>query len=66
MSPKRLGTENECTCKTSSKHKLQPHHLVRGCPTTTNLQLYDGNKKLVMGPRRVPDTKTEWLTNCWS
>jgi hypothetical protein len=30
-----------------------------------NLQLSDSNKKLVLGPRWVLDTKIDWLADRW-
>jgi hypothetical protein len=34
-----------------------------GSPHQTNPQLSDSNQNLVMGPRWVPDTKTDWPTD---
>jgi hypothetical protein len=36
----------------------------KGHPTSTNLQLSESNKNLVLGPRWVLDAKTDWLTDC--
>jgi hypothetical protein len=35
----------------------------RGRPTSTKRQLFDSNKSLLLGPRWVLDTKTDWPTD---
>lgn len=48
----------------SSSYKLQMHPLAReGAPTSTNPQLSDSNKNLVIGSKWVPNIKTDWLTD---
>jgi hypothetical protein len=39
-----------------------PFSRQRERPTSTNLQLFDSNKNLVMSVRWVLDTKTDWLS----
>jgi hypothetical protein len=60
MSPAELGP----LAWPSSICKLLTSPLVReGVPHQQNLQLPDGNKNLVMGPRCAHDTKTDWPTD---
>jgi hypothetical protein len=58
MSPVGLGPENGCAGEDQqhfSRHRERP--------TSTNPQLSDSNKNLVVSPRWVLDTKTDWLTD---
>jgi hypothetical protein len=69
---KKYGFESRGTAlaKTSSNRKLQTRPLVRKGATITNPQLFKENfkdkEKLVVGSRRVSDTKTDWPTECRS
>jgi hypothetical protein len=47
----------------SSNSKRQTRPLVRECPKSTNPQLADANKNLVVSPRRVFYSKTDWPTD---
>jgi hypothetical protein len=59
-----LGPENDCAGRLSSSCELQtPFTCQKGRPTSSNLQLSESNKNLVMGPRWVPDRKTDWPTD---
>jgi hypothetical protein len=64
-SPRGLGPENDC----AGEHQQQlqtgdPFSCQRGRPTSTNPQLSDSIKNLVVSPRWVLDTKTDWPTDC--
>jgi hypothetical protein len=70
MSP--VGLRSEKGCAEDARQKLKttaPTSYQRGCPASTNPQLSKNNKrenekKLVAGLRWVPDTKTDWQTDC--
>jgi hypothetical protein len=49
--------------RASSVCKAQTRRLFKGRPTSTNPQLSDGNKNLVLGSRWVFDTITDWPTD---
>jgi hypothetical protein len=67
-----LGPESEC-CGNAQKQlcsKLQTRSLVREGDihketSSVSIQKIE-RKKLVAGPRWVPDTKTDWPTDCQS
>jgi hypothetical protein len=50
--------------RVSSNCKSQTRLLVRERPTSTNPQLSDSNKNLVVSPRWMLYTKTHWPTDC--
>jgi hypothetical protein len=60
-SPTGLGPENDC----AGEGQLQllttdPSSRQRGRPKSTNPQLTDNNKDLVVSPRRVLYSKRDW------
>jgi hypothetical protein len=63
-SPKGLVPENDCAG--DGRQQLQttdPSSLQRERPTSTNRQLSDSNKNLVVSPRLVLYSKTDWPTD---
>jgi hypothetical protein len=69
MSPVGLRSEKGCAGDALQKLKItDPTSRQRGRTTSTNPQLSNDNScegggKLVVGPRWVPDTKTDWPTD---
>jgi hypothetical protein len=65
MSPVRLRSEKGCAGDARQKGKtINPTSRQSGRPISTNPQIFKNNqrdkgKKLVAGPRWVPDTKTD-------
>jgi hypothetical protein len=62
MSPVGLGQENDWAGEAKDNCKPQAHPFVREGAPHKNKSEIDGNKNLVMGPRLVFDTETDWLT----
>jgi hypothetical protein len=63
MSPARLGTENNCAGERQQQlYMTGPSSRQRKRPTSTNLQMCDRNKNVVLGFRWVLDTKLDWPT----
>jgi hypothetical protein len=65
-----LRPKSDCSGKAQKQlySKLQAHPLIReGATKLANPELSKENfkqkEKLVTGPRRVPDTKTDWPTD---
>jgi hypothetical protein len=60
-SPKGLGPEKDCAGK-GQQHiqTTDPFSRQRGRPKSTNPQLSDNNTDLVVSPRRVLYSKTDW------
>jgi hypothetical protein len=70
VSSARLRPKSDCPGKAQKQlySKLQTHSLIReGATIITKLHLPKGNfkekEKLVMGPRWVPHTRTDWPTD---
>jgi hypothetical protein len=64
MSPVGLGHENDCAGEGQHQFEMtDPSSRQRWRPTSTNPQLPVSNKNLVLGPRWVLDTKTDWPTD---
>jgi hypothetical protein len=69
-----VGLRPEKGCAGNARQKLKttdPTTRQRGRPTSTNPKLSKNNQrekgeKLVSCPRWVPDTKTDWPTDCGS
>jgi hypothetical protein len=62
-SAKGLGPKKECAGEDPQhKQKTNPSSRQRERPTSTSLQLSDSNKDLVISPRWVLYTKTDWQT----
>jgi hypothetical protein len=52
MNPAGLGSENDCAGEGQQQlHTTDPSSGHRGRPTSTNPQLSDSNKNLVLGPK---------------
>jgi hypothetical protein len=71
MSPMGLRSEICCTCDVRQKLKgTDPISHQRGRPTSTDLKLSKKIirewEKLFAGSRWVPDTRTDWPTDCRS
>jgi hypothetical protein len=71
VSPVGLRPEKGCAGDAQQKLKTtDPTSRQRGRPTSTICNcpkiIKEEGEKLVAGPRLVPDTKTERLTNRWS
>jgi hypothetical protein len=59
-----LGSENDCAGEGQEQLKTtDPSSRQRERPISTNLQLSDSNKNLVVSPRRVLYSKTDWPTD---
>jgi hypothetical protein len=60
-SPKGIGPEKDCAGE-GQQHiqKTDPSSRQRGCPESTNPKLSDSNKDLVVSPRRMLYSKTDW------
>jgi hypothetical protein len=68
-----LRPKSDCSGKTQKQlySKLQTRPLVREGATKEQIRNlskrnFKEKEKLVAGPRWVPDTKTDWPTDCWS
>jgi hypothetical protein len=71
LSPEGLRPERDCAGKDQQQQQItDPSSRQSGRYKITNRQLSKENfkekEKLVAGPRWVPDTKTEWSTDCRS
>jgi hypothetical protein len=71
LSPVGLRPERDCTGENQQQHKISdPSSRQRGRYKKARLQLskedFKEKEKLVAGPRWVPDTKTDWSTDCRS
>jgi hypothetical protein len=68
MSP--VGLRSEKGCAGDARRKLKstdPTSRQRGLPTSTYPKLSENNEREKMkSPRWVPDTKTDWPTDCRS
>jgi hypothetical protein len=65
--PAGFGPKNDCASDDQQQLLMaDPFSHQRECPTSTNPQLSDSNKNLIMSPRWVLDTKTDWPTDRWS
>jgi hypothetical protein len=66
MSPAGLGPENDCAGEDQQKIRINDRLVLSSerAPTSTNPQLSYSNKSLVVSPRCVLDTKTDWPTGC--
>jgi hypothetical protein len=63
-SPKRLGPEKDCAGEVQQHiQKTDPFSRQRERPTSTNLKLSDSNKNLVLSPRWMLYSKTDWPTD---
>jgi hypothetical protein len=63
-SPTGLGPENDCAGEGQQQlHTADPSSRQRGRTKSTNPQLSDNNRDLVVSPRRVLYFKTDWLTD---
>jgi hypothetical protein len=63
-SPPGLGPENDCTAEGQQQLQMtDPASRQRKCPTLTNPQLSECNKNLVVSPRWVLYSKTDWPTD---
>jgi hypothetical protein len=59
-----LGAERDCVGKAQQQlSTTDQSSRQEGRPTLTNPQLSDSSRNMVMGPRWVPDTKTDWPTD---
>jgi hypothetical protein len=59
--PTGLGPENDCAGEGQLQlQTTDPSSRQRGRPKSTNLQLSDNNKDLVVIPRRVLHSETDW------
>jgi hypothetical protein len=66
-SPKALGPENDCAGEGQQElQTIDPSFRLRGGRTSTNPQLSDGNKNMVISPRWVLYSKSDWQTDRWS
>jgi hypothetical protein len=59
-SPTGLGAENDCAGEGQRQRQTRRQ---RGRPKSTNPQLSDNNKDLVVRPRWVLYSKTDWPTD---
>jgi hypothetical protein len=71
LSPAGLRPEWDCAGEDQQQQQItDPSFRQRGRYKITNPQLSEENfkkkEKLVVGPRWVPDTKTDWPTDCRS
>jgi hypothetical protein len=63
-SPTGLGRSNDCSGEGQQKlYTTDPSSRQRERPTSTNLQLSDSNKNLVVSPRWMLYSKTDWPTD---
>jgi hypothetical protein len=63
-SPKGLGPDNDCAGEDQQQlQTTDPSSRQRERPTSTNPQLSDNNKDLVVSPRWVLYSKTDWTTD---
>jgi hypothetical protein len=64
VSPMGFGPENDCAGE-GQQHiqKIDPSSRQRERPTSTNTKLSDSNKNLVVSPRWVLYSKTDWPTD---
>jgi hypothetical protein len=64
MSPEGLGPENDCAGEDQQQlETADPSSRQRERPTSTNPQLSDSNKDVVVSPRWVLYSKTDWTTD---
>jgi hypothetical protein len=71
LSPAGLRPERDCAGEEKQQQYVRdPSSRQRGSYKITNSQLskekFKEKEKLVAGPRWVPDTKTDWPTDCRS
>jgi hypothetical protein len=69
LGPAGLRPERDCASEDQQQLQItDPSSRQRGCYKITNPQLSKENfkekEKLVAGPRWVPDTRTNWPTDC--
>jgi hypothetical protein len=62
-SPTGLGLENDCAGEGQQLYTTDPPSRYRERPTSTNPQLPDSNKNLVVSPRWVLYSKLDWPTD---
>jgi hypothetical protein len=65
MSPAALESENDCGGEAQQELQSTVFSSERA-PHSTNPQMSDSNKDLVVVVRWMPDTKTNWPTDCQS
>jgi hypothetical protein len=64
VSPAGLGPEDDSAGEGQQQlSTTDPASRQRGHPTSTNPQLSNSKKNLVLGPKRGLDTKTVWPTD---
>jgi hypothetical protein len=63
MRPAGLGPENNYDGEDQQLSTSDVSSRQRRCPTSTNPQLSDSNKNLVLGPRWRFDTEIDWPTD---
>jgi hypothetical protein len=62
-----LGSENDCVSEGQQQfYTTDPSSRQRKRPTSTNPQLSDSNKNVVVSPRWMFYSETDWLTETWS
>jgi hypothetical protein len=66
-----LRLERDCASKEQQQQSItDPSSRQRGRIKITNPKLFKKNfeekEKLIAGPRRAPDTRTDWSTDCRS
>jgi hypothetical protein len=63
-SPTGLGPKNDCAVEDQQQlYTTGPSYCLRERPTSTNPQLSNSNKSLVVSPRWVLYSKTDWPTD---
>jgi hypothetical protein len=63
ISPEGLGPENDCVAEAQRRFETTDSSSRRiECPSSIIPQMSDSNKNLVLGPRLVKGTKTDWPT----